>query len=93
MTYRVSSIVWIGLIGSESAYYSFAQSRIQAINLTEKALSLEEINKLLEGTPTQEDYPQAGAVVLLAEEAFEVFEDNTAEFDMHFMIKIFTFVL
>ena len=77
------------LITKENNYFSQAKSRIQGINLSEGTLSDKDIKDLLENTPEQEDYPEAGAVVLLADETFEVFDDNTAEFDFHFMVKIF----
>jgi len=76
-------------IAKNSQYYSSGQNRIKAINLSEDALSEKDVKDLLENTPAQEDYPDAGAIVLLADETFEVFEDNTAEFDFHFMVKIF----
>ncbi|MFH1622645.1 MAG: DUF3857 domain-containing protein [Candidatus Omnitrophota bacterium] len=76
------------LIPGQAANYTKAQERINAINLSEDKLLSENINEILESAPNQSDYPNAGAVVLLAEESFEMFEDNTAVFDMHYIVKI-----
>lgn len=77
------------LVSQQDPIYNKAQSRIQSINLTDATLSAQNIEELLDNSPTQEDYPEAGAIALLAEESFEVFENNTAVFDMHYTIKVF----
>ncbi|MFC1754588.1 DUF3857 domain-containing protein [Thermoproteota archaeon] len=77
-----------GRIPEGSDKYADAQKRINAIGLSEDKLSEGKIEEILSSAPGQDEYPQAGAVILLAEETFEIFEDNTALIDMHFRIKI-----
>ena len=76
-------------IPKQASNYAKASARIKAINLSEDTLSAQHINEILKNAPSQRDYPEAGVSILLVEESFEVFEDNTAEYDMHFMVKIF----
>ena len=76
-------------IQAQSLRYDKAQERLEAINLSEDVLDGGQIKTLLERTPRQEDYPEAGAVILLADEEFEVFEDNTSEYRFHSKVKIF----
>ena len=76
-------------IPKESEDYSKAEARIKAISLFEDTASGQNLKEIIENSPKQEDYPEAGAVILLADEEFEVFEDATAIFDLHFMVKIF----
>jgi len=77
------------LISEQDNYFSKARERIEAINLSEDILSAQNIKEILDSAPSQEDYPEAGAIILLAQESFEVFEDNSAVFDMYFRAKIF----
>ncbi len=77
------------LISEQDNYFSKARERIEAINLSEDILSAQNIKEILDSAPSQKDYPEAGAIILLAQESFEVFEDNTAVFDMYFRAKIF----
>lgn len=76
-------------IPQQAFNYAKTRARIEAINLSEDTLSPENIKEILENAPNQEDYPEAGAIILLADESFEVSEDNTVQYDMHYMIKIF----
>ena len=77
------------LIPKNADNYAKVKDRIDAINLSEDSFLTQNITSIVEGAPSQEAYPQAGALILLADEEFEVFEDNTAQFNMHFMVKIF----
>jgi len=47
-----------------------------------------EIEKIVKKAPSQEDHPQAGAVILLEREFFEVFEDSTSCSEITKVIKI-----
>ena len=69
-----------------------AAQRIQSINeSTQKTgdgeLSLQ-IKELISRAPTREDFPQAGAVILLTQENIEIKADNTLEFTQHYLIKV-----
>ncbi|MFC1709600.1 DUF3857 domain-containing protein [Candidatus Omnitrophota bacterium] len=77
------------LISPQASNYVEAKSRIESINLSEETLSTQKIEEMLSNSSNQEDYPEAGALILLADESFEVFEDNTAEYGMHYQVKIF----
>jgi len=77
------------LINKDKELLDKAKDRIRTINLSENIIGQEDIKRLLKDSPQQEDYPQAGALVILADETFEVFENNTAESTSHFIIKIF----
>ncbi|MDD5292620.1 MAG: DUF3857 domain-containing protein, partial [Candidatus Omnitrophica bacterium] len=77
------------LIEKQSENYDKAIERINAINLSEGALASENLSEIIKNAPTQEDYPDAGAVILLAEEEFNVFSDDTARYDTHMMVKVF----
>jgi transglutaminase-like putative cysteine protease len=46
------------------------------------------IAKIISNAPDSSDYPQAGALLLLAKENIEITESNTLESDMHYLIKI-----
>ncbi|MFC1646239.1 DUF3857 domain-containing protein [Candidatus Omnitrophota bacterium] len=76
------------LIPQQAANYAKASARIESINLSDDILSTQKINEIINNSPGQDDYPEAGAIILLADESFEAFEDNTAEYNMHFMFKI-----
>jgi tetratricopeptide (TPR) repeat protein len=77
------------LIAQNAHYYSKAQDRLKAINLSEDKLLLPQVKEIIENAPDYSQYPEAGAIILLADESFETFDDNTAVYDMHFLIKIF----
>jgi len=77
------------LINKKSDNYDKAVERINAINLSEVASSSGNLSEIIRNAPSQEDYPEAGAVILLADEEFEVFSDDTARYDAHMMVKVF----
>ncbi|MDD5618771.1 MAG: DUF3857 domain-containing protein, partial [Candidatus Omnitrophica bacterium] len=76
------------LIPKKSDYYVKARERINAINLSSDTLFSQDLREIVKNAPSQKDYPDAGAVVLLADEEFQVFPDNTAKYDAHIMVKI-----
>ncbi|MDD5005002.1 MAG: DUF3857 domain-containing protein [Candidatus Omnitrophica bacterium] len=70
--------------------YAKVKSRINAINLSEDISPLKNLSEsIIKNAPNQQDYPEAGAVILLSEEDFEAFENNTAQYDTHIVAKIF----
>ncbi|MFA5090306.1 MAG: DUF3857 domain-containing protein [Candidatus Omnitrophota bacterium] len=46
------------------------------------------IGRVLSSSPGQQDYPQAGALILLCDEKIEVTADNTQVSSMHYLVKI-----
>jgi len=78
-----------GSIQEKNSFYPLAQQRIAAINLSEAALSSQEIADILKNAPEQKDYPEAGAVIMSVDESLEIFENDTSEYVTHFMVKIF----
>lgn len=50
-----------------------------------------EINttELIQNSPTKSDYPNAGAVVLLERQVFEVNQDKTSSLTRELLVKIF----
>ena len=73
-------------------YIHLAESRIKSIDSLTESINIEELDpaiyKIIKDAPTQEEYPQASALVLLSDEKFDVSEDNTAVFERHFIVKI-----
>ncbi|MDP2938646.1 MAG: DUF3857 domain-containing protein [Candidatus Omnitrophota bacterium] len=73
-------------------YLSLAKERLAAIDASIKANELlilqPEIAKLIEQAPAQEAFPQAGALILLADEKIEVLPNDTQVFYQHYIIKI-----
>ncbi|MDD3374256.1 MAG: DUF3857 domain-containing protein [Candidatus Omnitrophica bacterium] len=73
-------------------FASKAQQRINDINALKEKITLEgldsKIRDLILSAPSQEDFPQAGAVILLAEESIEVREDHSVYSEEHYLIKI-----
>ncbi|MDP8267005.1 MAG: DUF3857 domain-containing protein [Candidatus Aceula meridiana] len=69
-----------------------AKDRIQKINALKENTNLDgidpKIKELIVNSPTQEDFPQAGAIVLYLKEKVEVNDDNTIEYTEHYLIKI-----
>jgi len=69
-----------------------ANLRMQKINALKENTTLEgidpKIKEFIVNSPTQEDFPQAGAIVLYLKEDLEVKEDNTVEYTEHYLIKI-----
>lgn len=75
-----------------SQYLSLAKDRLRAIDvsLKEKELSVlePEIKKMINGAPAQNVYPQAGALVLLADESIEILANDTQVSTEHYLIKV-----
>jgi len=73
-------------------YQADVKTRIEQIGALAKNTDLEgidpKIKELIEKAPAQEQYPQAGAVVLLSQEDIVIKDDNTMEFVQHYLIKI-----
>ncbi|MFH1641260.1 MAG: DUF3857 domain-containing protein [Candidatus Omnitrophota bacterium] len=47
-----------------------------------------EISDILESAPSQDEYPQAGALILYCDEKIEIAESNTQVTSLHYVIKI-----
>lgn len=69
-------------------YKNKAETRLNAINLIDKGELAHDILDVISNSPGQEDFPQAGAVILLAEEDVQINSDNTAVYTNHFIVKI-----
>ncbi|MFQ5866795.1 MAG: DUF3857 domain-containing protein [bacterium] len=74
-------------------YKLLASERITAINAQIGVFRVDEIeNKfirdLIENAPGQEEYPNAGAIILLNDKKFEILPDYTATDEAHFIVKI-----
>ena len=69
-----------------------ARSRIIAIHALAEETGLESldprIRELILNSPSQEEFPEAGAVILLAEEKIKVTDENTVEYDNYYLVKI-----
>lgn len=67
-----------------------AKQRIEAINLGQKKSGTENpfIKELVDSSGDSSNYPEAGAVVLLADETIEILPDNKVVYYEHFLIKI-----
>jgi tetratricopeptide (TPR) repeat protein len=79
---------------TEGDYKLLASERMTAINARIGELRVEQIESkfirdLIENAPGQEDYPNAGAIILLDDEKFEILPDYTAMDETHFIVKIF----
>jgi len=76
----------------KSPYYILlAKDRIQAINslIKESGLELDPfIAKLIKDAPGQEDYPQAGAIILYCDEKIDINSDDSLAYEGHFLIKV-----
>lgn len=73
-------------------YSALAQGRTNEI---EKKLGLRhireidsKINKIILNAPNAQNYPQAGALILIADEETEVTQDNTEITQVHYLVKI-----
>jgi len=73
-------------------FLSLSKNRLQAIDasLKEKETLVlnPEILKMIRGAPAQEDYLQAGALTLFADEEIEVLPNDTQVSYQHYLIKI-----
>ena len=69
-----------------------AQQHSEAIekNISSNVKDLNpEITKIISGAPKEEDYPEAGAVILYSDEKIEVSPQGTEVSTLHYLIKIF----
>jgi len=78
---------------SGKEYKTLASQRIAAINAQVGVAKVDEIEDdlvrgLIENAPGQEQYPNAGAIILLDEQKFEILPDYTAIDEAHFLVKI-----
>lgn len=74
-------------------YKLLASERMTAINAQIGVATVDEIENefirsLIRNAPGQEEYPNAGAVILLDDEKFEILPDYTATDETHFIVKI-----
>ena len=71
-------------------YILLAEDRIQTINsFKESVVQLGPfISKLIKDTPTQENYPQAGAVILYCDEKIDINSNDSLVYEGHFLIKV-----
>lgn len=74
-------------------YKLLASRRMTAINAQIGVATVDEIENefirsLIRNAPGQEEYPNAGAVILLDDEKFEILPDYTATDETHFIVKI-----
>ena len=73
----------------------FSSSALERINIIEKQTSVVQIKDIspevagvLTTAPQQEDYPQAGALILYCDEKIEIASSNTQVSSLHYIIKI-----
>ncbi|MDP3143449.1 MAG: DUF3857 domain-containing protein, partial [Candidatus Omnitrophota bacterium] len=70
-------------------FSDLAQRRLLDIDSQLLAVSQDpEIIKLLKESPTEDEYPQAGAVIILADEGIRITPENTELTEAHYIIKI-----
>src|SRR3989338_4088100 len=73
-------------------FSSKAKERLGIIEKQDSALGIKEIDKrayeILDGAPSAEDYPQAGALILSCDEKIEVTTQGTQVSYLHYLIKI-----
>ncbi len=73
-------------------FMKLATDRINAIQVISQELHLGEgdkfLNELIKNSGAKEDYPQAGAVMLLVDEEVQLTKDNKAIFTLHMIAKI-----
>jgi transglutaminase-like putative cysteine protease/tetratricopeptide (TPR) repeat protein len=74
-------------------YKLLASQRIKAINAQIGVVKADEIKdrfirNLIKNAPGQEEYPDAGAIILLDDEKFEILPDYTATEEVHFIVKV-----
>jgi len=78
---------------TEKDYKLLASERITTINAQIGVARVDEIENrfvrnLIKNAPGQEEYPNAGAIILLDDEKFEILPDYTATDETHFIVKI-----
>lgn len=74
---------------------AFAGLSLERMNTIEKAVTPAHIkdtdaavNDILQNAPSQEEYPQAGALILYCDEKIEVSPENTQTTYLHYLVKI-----
>jgi hypothetical protein len=76
----------------EEPYKSRAQNQIQLITRSGESLYLENLSsrlqEIVKTSPSQDEYPNAGALILLSDEEIELSQENTAVYLERFVIKI-----
>lgn len=77
---------------TEEPFRELARKRLDKIAQLSRGLYLKDLEpdlqKIIINAPRKESYPEAGALILLAEENIEVTKENTATYEEHFIIKI-----
>ncbi len=78
---------------SGKPYKSLSLERMDAINAKVKKITVDDIRdkklkRVIKTAPSQESYPNAGAVILIDEYSFEVLPDSTSVTEQYFMVKI-----
>jgi len=81
------------LLGEDKSLSEAAKERIKHINqeragLTVEGIEDEEVKKLVLTSPGVEEYPEAGAIILLNEHEYLIKKDNTMVENIHRLIKI-----
>ncbi len=73
----------------------FLQQALERANLIEKQANLltikdisQETYKIINASPSEKEYPQAGALILLSDEKVEITAENTQVSEMHYIVKI-----
>ncbi len=73
----------------------FASAAFERLNIIEKQAGPQnikdvspEVHKILENAPSQDKYPQAGALILFCDEKVEVTPQNTQVSSLHYIVKI-----
>lgn len=73
-------------------FLSKANAHVKSINALKEKTTLQgldkEIQSLISSAPSQEDFPQAGAVILLSREKIKIKEDHSVVSADHYLIKI-----
>jgi cellulose synthase operon protein C len=74
---------------SAADFAGLARQRMQAIDAQSPAAAQDPaIIKLLQDSPGEAEYPQAGAIILSADEKIEITPENTEISESHYIIKI-----
>jgi len=72
----------------DKEYKKKAEARLDAINLTDEGEVAQDVLAIINNSPNQDDFPQAGSIVLLADEDVKINSNDTAEYTEHFLVKI-----
>jgi transglutaminase-like putative cysteine protease len=79
-------------ISSSNKFASLSRERLNAIGRQTKQLRIKDISPrisdIIAGSPGQKQYPQAGALILLADEKISISPENTQVSEMHYLVKI-----